>query len=66
MLDSGVLLTSPIEVKEIAGKKVFNVAAGFLFACFDANITDETVKDITQTKPCDAVFFDFRSLHRRK
>ena len=58
MLDSGVLLTSPIEVKEIAGKKVFNVADGFLFACFDANITDETVKDITQTKPCDAVFHD--------
>ena len=26
MLDLGVLLSSPIEVKEIAGKKVFNVA----------------------------------------
>lgn len=28
MLDLGVLLSSPIEVKEIAGKKVFNVADG--------------------------------------
>lgn len=35
MLDLGVLLSSPIEVKEIAGKKVFNVAEGFLLACFD-------------------------------
>ena len=38
MLDLGVLLSSSIEVKEIAGKKVFNVADGFLLACFD---TDE-------------------------
>ena len=32
MLDLGVLLSSSIEVKEIAGKKVFNVADGFLLA----------------------------------
>lgn len=39
MLDLGVLLSSPIEVKEIAGKKVFNVADGFLLACFDHDVT---------------------------
>ena len=44
MLDLGVLLSSPIEVKEIAGKKVFNVADGFLMACFDHDVTEETVK----------------------
>ena len=58
MLDLGVLLSSPIEVKEIAGKKVFNVADGFLLACFDHDVTDETVKAIAQKKPYYAVFRD--------
>ena len=48
MLDLGVLLSSSIEVKEIAGKKVFNVADGFLLACFDHDVTEETVKAIAQ------------------
>ena len=58
MLDLGVLLSSPIEVKEIAGKKVFNVADGFLLACFDHDVTDETVKAIAQMKPYYAIFRD--------
>lgn len=58
MLDLGVLLSSPIEVKEIAGKKVFNVADGFLLACFDHDVTNETVKAIAQMKPYYAVFRD--------
>lgn len=58
MLDLGVLLSSPIEVKEIAGRKVFNVADGFLLACFDRDVTDETVKTIAQMKPYYAVFRD--------
>lgn len=58
MLDLGVLLSSPIEVKEIAGKKVFNEAEGFLMACFDHDVTEETVKAIAQMKPYYAVFRD--------
>ena len=58
MLDLGVLLSSPIEAKEIAGKKVFNVADGFLLACFDHDVTEETVKAIAQMKPYYAVFRD--------
>ena len=58
MLDLGVLLSSPIEVKEIAGKKVFNVADGFLLACFDHDVTEETVKAIAKMKPYYAVFRD--------
>ena len=58
MLDLGVLLSSPIETMEIAGKKVFNVADGFLLACFDHDVTEETVKAIAQTKPYYAVFRD--------
>ena len=58
MLDLGVLLSSSIEVKEIAGKKVFNVADGFLLACFDHDVTEETVKAIAQMKPYYAVLRD--------
>lgn len=58
MLDLGVLLSSKIEETEIAGKKVFNVADGFLFACFDSIITDEVVKAVAQKKPYYAVFRD--------
>ena len=58
MLDLGVLLSSSIEVKEIAGKKVFNVADGFLLACFDHDVTEESVKAIAQMKPYYAVFRD--------
>lgn len=58
MLDLGVLLSSPIEATEIAGKKVFNVADGFLLACFDHDVTEDTVKAIAQIKPYYAVFRD--------
>lgn len=51
MLDLGVLLSSKIEKKEIGGKKVFNVAEGFLIACFDENVTEETIKEIAKQKP---------------
>ncbi len=51
MLDLGVLLSSKIEKTEIAGKKVFNVADGFLVACFDENVTEETIREIAKQKP---------------
>ncbi len=51
MLDLGVLLSSKIKESTIAGKKVFNVADGFLIACFDANVTDEVITEIAKKKP---------------
>ena len=51
MLDLGVELSSKIEETVVAGKKVFDVAEGFLIACFDANVTDETIKAIAQKQP---------------
>ena len=51
MLDLGVLLSSKIEETEIAGKKVFSVADGFLIACFDADVTDEVITEIAKKKP---------------
>ena len=58
MLDLGILLSSPIEVEQIAGKKVFSVADGFLLACFDKDVTEETVKAIARKKPYYAVLRD--------
>ena len=58
MLDLGVMLSSKIEETEIAGKKVFNVADSFMIACFDNDITDDTVKAIAKKKPYYAVFRD--------
>ncbi len=58
MLDLGILLSSDIEELEIAGKKVFSVAGGYLIACFDSEVTEETVKAIAQKKPFYAVFRD--------
>lgn len=51
MLDLGVLLSSKIEETQIACKKVFNVADGFLIACFDADVTDEVITEIAKKKP---------------
>lgn len=58
MLDLGVLLSSKIEEITIAGKQVFNVANGFLIACFDNDVTEETVKAVAEKKPYYAVFRD--------
>ena len=58
MLELGVILSSKIEESVIGGNKVFNVANGFLIACFDENVTDDTVKTIAQQHPYYAVFCD--------
>lgn len=58
MLDLGILLSSDIRETEIAGKKVFSVADGYLIACFDKDVTEETVKAIAQKQPVYAVFRD--------
>ncbi len=58
MLDLGKPLSAKIEEKDIAGKHVFIVNDDDLIACFDNNITEETVKAIAQLKPLYAVFRD--------
>lgn len=51
MLDLGVLLSSKIEETTISGKKIFNVAEGFLIACFDDNVTDEVIREVAKQEP---------------
>lgn len=58
MLELGVLPSSKIVETEIGGKKVFDVADGFLLACFDQGVTTETVTAIAKRQPYYAVFRD--------
>jgi len=51
MLDLGVELSSKIEESAIGGKKVFNVADGFLYACFDNNVTEDVITEIAKKNP---------------
>lgn len=51
MLELGVLLSSKIEETTIAGKKVFNVEDNYLIACFDSDVTEETITAIAKQKP---------------
>ena len=51
MLDLGILLSSKIEETTIAGKKVFNVEDNYLIACFDSDVSEETIKAIAKQKP---------------
>ena len=58
MLELGVLPSSTIAETEIDGKKVFDVADGFLLACFDKGVTTETVTAIAKKQPYYTVFRD--------
>ena len=58
MLELGVLPSSKITETVIDGKKVFDVADGFLLACFDTGVTTETVTAIAKQQPYYAVFRD--------
>lgn len=51
MLELGILLSGKIEENVIGGKKVFNVEDNYLIACFDENVTDETITEIAKRKP---------------
>ena len=58
MLELGVLLDSKIEVQQVAGKQIYNVADGFLIACFDKSVTDEVITAIAKQNPQYAVLRD--------
>lgn len=58
MLSLGVFPSSKIEEITVAGKKVFDVADGFLVACFDSDVNDIVVTEIAKRKPSYAVFRD--------
>ncbi len=58
MLELGILPSSTIKETAIDGKRVFDVADGFLLACFDTGVTTDTVTAIAKREPYYAVFRD--------
>lgn len=58
MLELGATLNSKIETTTVAGKTIYNVAEGYLVACFDPDVTDDVVKYIAQMQPAYAVLRD--------
>ena len=58
MLELGATLDSKIEQTEIEGKNIYNVADGYLVACFDNKIDDDVVTAIAKMQPQYAVFRD--------
>ena len=61
MLELGILLSDKIEKTQIAGKTVWNVGEGYLMACFEENVNEDTIKAIAKQKPAYFVMAD-RSL----
>lgn len=51
MLELGVFLDSKIVTGTIDGKTVYNVADGFLVACFDTGVTDSVITAIAKQQP---------------
>ena len=58
MLELGATLDSKIETEVVAGKTIYNVAEGYLVACFDEDVTDEVVTTIAKMHPLYAVLRD--------
>ena len=58
MLELGATLDSKIETTTVAGKTIYNVAEGYLVACFDPDVTDEVVKAMALMLPAYAVLRD--------
>lgn len=51
MLDLGIMLSSKIQTKQIDGKIVYYVEGKYLVACFDEDVTEETITKIAKEKP---------------
>ena len=58
MLELGATLDSKIATEVVSGKTIYNVADGYLVACFDKDVTDEVVTTIAKMHPLYAVLRD--------
>ena len=58
MLDLGIELSAKIESKQIAGKSVHFVDDNYLVACFDRDVNESTITEITKLQPIYFVMRD--------
>lgn len=58
LLKSGFPLTTPVEMKTLAGKTVYSVAGGVLIICLERELTLELIRAIADAKPERVVVLD--------
>ena len=58
MIELGIELSAKIEKTTIHGKAVWNVAQGYLMACFDKEVNENAIKEIARQKPTYFVMRD--------
>ena len=58
LLKSGFPLTTPVETRELAGKRVHSVAGGALLLCLDSALTLELIRAMAEEKPERVVCLD--------
>lgn len=58
MLSLGIELSAKIVVKEIAGKQVFSVDDDYLLACFDKDVNETTIEEMSKLLPTHLVIRD--------
>ena len=63
MLDLGVELSSKIDSFTIKGKEVFNVAEGWVMACFDEDVSEDVIIEVAKQKPRYFVMRDSSMAH---
>jgi adenine-specific DNA-methyltransferase len=58
LLKSGFPLTTPVEILELAGKRVYSVASGALLLCVERELTLELIRAMAERKPERVVCLD--------
>lgn len=58
MLELGATLDSKIATEVVAGKTIYNVAEGYIVACFDKDVTDKVITTIAKKRPHYVVLRD--------
>ncbi|GIX28747.1 MAG: DNA methylase N-4 [Burkholderiales bacterium] len=58
LLKSGFALTTPVETRELAGKRVYRVADGAMLVCLERELTLEAIRAMAAEKPARVVCLD--------
>jgi adenine-specific DNA-methyltransferase len=51
MIELGIELSAKIEKRSVAGKTVWSVSDGYLMACFDEEVNENTITEIARQQP---------------
>ena len=58
LLKSGFALTTPVETRTLAGKRVYRIADGAMLVCLERELTLEAIRAMAAEKPARVVCLD--------